>query len=85
MGELGDVKEYLRPPKGAHWDIALMMAFRVVSVIVETGECDWWVPLIEVGVSGPGPKLSDWFILCEVRPGIIDGLRELIDGGGVEK
>ena len=63
----------------------MIMAFRVVSVMVATGECVWCPPFNEVGVSGPGPKFTVWFMLCVVIPGIIEGLKELMEEGGVEK
>ena len=64
---------------------ALLMAFRVASVMVGPGE-ELWFPPCMVGVS---ELLKDraWFIFCAavVIPFTIVGLSEFRDEGGVEK
>ena len=73
----------MRPPKGVHWARADSRAERVESVIVAIGAVEVILPFIEIGVSGPG--FMGWWKFCVLRPDIREGLRELIDGGGVEK
>ncbi len=82
-GELDVGKEYLRAPNGVHWARADRRAERVESVMVANGANGCILPFIDMGVSGP--TFMGWWKFCVVRPDIMEGLRELIDGGGVEK
>jgi hypothetical protein len=82
-GELVAGKEYFRVPNGVHCASAARRDWRVDSVIVDRGKLEYILPLIERGVSGP--RFMGGWKLWLVAPGTMDGLTELIEGGGVEK